>query len=271
MTGKMTKQISDQISKRGSIRAIIVDDEPLARRKIRSLVRSDPEIEVVAECGNCPEAVAEIRRLNPDLVFLDVQMPGMDGFGLLQTLSPNGPPFVVFVTAYDHYALRAFEFSAFDYLLKPVDRKRFQLTIAKVKDRIRKDEFAEARTPGSRLPTAAHRGTSYLERLPIPADGRLVLLKTDDIDWIEASGKYVAVHAGPGKHLLREAIGAIESQLDPRKFIRIHRSFIVNIDRIQELQPWFHHEYRAVLKDGTRLTVSRSFKSHLASALGDLI
>ncbi len=209
------------------IRTLIVDDEPLARRKIRRMLAHDLEVEILGDCANGREAIAAISTHNPSLVFLDVQMPEIDGFDVLESIPPAGMPFVIFVTAYDQYALRAFEVSAVDYLVKP-----------------------------------------HTERLVIKAGGRAFFLKTEEIDWIEAEGKYVRLHVGKESYLLREAIGSMEGQLDPRRFPRIHRSTIVNIERVRELQPWFHNEYRVILNDGTELMLSRGCRKRLSELLG---
>jgi|HubBroStandDraft_6_1064221.scaffolds.fasta_scaffold50541_2 two-component system LytT family response regulator len=253
------------------VRTIIVDDEPLARRKIRSLLKDDPDVELVAEAPGGQDALSAIRRLAPDLVFLDVQMPEIDGFGVLERLKPEEIPLLVFVTAYDQYALRAFEFSAVDYILKPVDRTRFGAALHRVKDRLRTEPHETLNQRMSTLISQVRPGQAYLDRLPVRINDRVILLRTDEVDWIEAEGKYIKLHTEKAHHLLRESISTMETRLDPRKFLRIHRSFIVNIDRIRELEPWFHGEYRVVLTDGTRLMLSRGFKKKLADVLGNLI
>ena len=254
-----------------SVRAIIVDDERLARRKIRALIKDDPDLQVVGESSNGPDALAAIRDLRPDLVFLDVQMPQMDGFRLLEDLPPAETPLVVFVTAYDQYAVRAFEFSAVDYLLKPVDRTRFTVALRKVKDRLRTEQREAFGARLNALRSHVQTAPAFIDRLPVKTDERVILVRIEEVDWIEAEGKYIKVHSGKSQHPVRESISTIEARLDPRKFLRIHRSFIVNIDRIVELERWFHGEYRVVLKDGTKLMLSRGFKKKLADMLGDLL
>jgi two-component system LytT family response regulator len=250
------------------IRTLIVDDEPLARRKIRRMLARDPEVEILDDCANGREAIAAISTHNPDLVFLDVQMPEIDGFDVLESIPPAGMPFVIFVTAYDQYALRAFEVSAVDYLVKPFDRRRFEKALQRAKSRLATERGSDVNQQTLALLEELKARSSHIERLVIKAGGRAFFLKTDEIDWIEAEGKYVRLHVGKESYLLREAIGSMEGQLDPKKFPRIHRSTIVNIERVRELQPWFHNEYRVILKDGTELMLSRSCRKRLGELLG---
>lgn len=255
----------------GQMTALIVDDEPLARRKIRALLSGDPEVRVISECSNGQQAIGAINELRPDLVFLDVQMPEVSGFDVLARLAPERIPLVIFVTAYDQYCLQAFECSALDYLLKPVDRKRFRLSLDRAKSRIASNRNSGLAAEAAVILENWKARPQYLERIAIKTGGRVLLARTDDIDWIEAQGKYVLVHIGGQSHMLRDGMAALEAQLDPRKFLRIHRSAIVNLDRIRELEPWFHNEYRVVLADGTRLMLSRTCKKRLADLLGNLI
>jgi two-component system LytT family response regulator len=259
------------MSERPKIRTLIVDDEPLARRRIRKLLSRDPEVEVVGDCANGYEAVEAINGHAPDLIFLDVQMPEIDGFTVLERRTGSRTPLVVFVTAYDNYALRAFEVSAVDYLLKPFDRKRFESALQRAKTRLsveRESQFNQ-RTLALLEELKAH--SNHLERLVVKSGGRAFFLKTSEIDWIEAEGKYVRLHVGRESHLVREAISDLETQLDPKLFARIHRSAIVNIDRIKELQPWFHNDYRVILHDGTELMLSRGCRKRLAELLGNAL
>ena len=253
------------------IRTLIVDDEPLARRKIRRMLARDPEVEILADCSNGREATAAIGAHKPDLVFLDVQMPEIDGFDVLESITPLRMPFVIFVTAYDQYALRAFEVSAVDYLVKPFDRRRFEMALQRAKSRLANERGSDLNQQTLALLEELKARSSHTERLVIKAGGRAFFLKTDEIDWIEAEGKYVRLHVGKESYLVREAIGSMESQLDPKKFPRIHRSTIVNIDRVRELQPWFHNEYRVILKDGTELMLSRSCRKRLGELLGSAL
>jgi two-component system LytT family response regulator len=250
------------------IRALLVDDEPLAREMIREMLKDDTEAVIVGECINGREAIDAIQEHNPDLIFLDVQMPEIGGFDVLEALKSVHVPHVIFVTAYDQYAVRAFEVHALDYLLKPFDRERFDSAWRRAKSHILSTRNGEMDQRILAILEELKAGSKYLERLVIKSGGRVFFLDTDDIDWIEAEGNYVSVHTGKKSHLLRETISSLEAQLDPKKFLRIHRSSIVKIDRIKELQPWFHGEYRVLLMDGTQLTLSRNYRENLQEALG---
>jgi two-component system LytT family response regulator len=253
------------------MRVLVVDDEPLARDKIRGMVSDDPEVRIVGECANGAEAIEAIQNLKPDLVLLDVQMPEVGGFAVLDALKDQQLPPVIFITAYDHYAVRAFEVHALDYLLKPFDRERFRTAIERAKRHFRRENSSgngiDARLLA--LLEQIRETPRYHERLVVKSAGRVFFLNTGEIDWIEAEGNYVNIHTGKKAYLLRETITGLEAQLDPREFVRIHRSAIVNISRIKELQPWSHGEYHVILHDGTRLTLSRSYRDKLQSALGN--
>jgi len=251
-----------------TIRAVIVDDEPLGRTLIREMLRSDPEIEIAGECSNGSEAINMIGNLHPDLVFLDVQMPEIDGFAVLAALEAARLPMIVFVTAYDQYAVQAFEVHAVDYLLKPFDRERFQRSLQRAKAQLRLERRSDVSERILALLEERKLKTKYLERVVIKANGRVFFLKTSEIDWIEAAGNYVSLHVKKESYLLRETIGGMESQLDPATFPRIHRSQIVNLDRIRELRPWSHGEYHVILHDGTQLTLSRTYRERLHCLLG---
>ena len=244
---------------------MIVDDEPLARRRLRSLLSGETDVEIVGEYGNGRDAVHAIRESRPDLVFLDIQMPELDGFGVVREVGASEMPAVVFVTAYDEYALKAFEVHAFDYLLKPVDRERFASTLRRARSNARGDS---ARSLGDRLEVLlAELGGRRQEpqRLPIRKDGRIFLIRPEDIDWLEADGNHVRVHIGKESHLIRETLSKLESRLPERAFMRIHRSTLVNIARIREIQPWFQGDYVLLLSDGTRLTSGRSYRDRVRS------
>ncbi len=252
------------------ITAVIVDDEVLARDRIRKILRTDSELEVVAECANGAEAVQAVLEHQPDLIFLDVQMPEMDGFQVLQELPSERIPLVIFVTAFDQYALRAFEVYALDYILKPFDAERFRKALLHAKSQIR-NLRGSAINEGLLHLLAELREkprTKYADRLIIKSGGRVSFLKTVEIDWIESEGNYVRLHVGKETHLLRETLNQMEERLDPDRFLRIHRSAIVCLDRIKELQPWFHGEYRILLHDGTELLLSRKYRENLKEVLG---
>jgi two-component system LytT family response regulator len=245
------------------IRILIVDDEPLARELIRRMLENDPEVEIAGECRNGSEAVAAIIELKPDLVFLDVQMPKMNGITALETLGVERMPQVIFTTAYEQYAIQAFEFHALDYLLKPFDHARFNRALKHAKAQLRNSSTEIERRQVAALLESIKQKPEYLDRLVIKAGGRILFLKTEEIDWIEAEDKYVHLHAGKSSHMVRQTLSALEAQLDPKKFVRIHRSTIVNVERIKELRPLFSGDHMVVLLDGTELTLSRYYKDRL--------
>ena len=252
------------------IRVLIVDDEPLARKRLRELLSGDSEIVIVGECVNGAETLSATRELAPDLIFLDVQMPGIDGLAVSEELSEKGSPLVVFVTAYEQYAVRAFDVQAVDYLLKPFDRARFTQALCRAKDRLREKNRDDVNQRILGLLSEIKDRPQYLDRLVIKNNDRVFVLKTDDIDWIEAEGNYVRIHFGKQSSLMRETLTSLAAQLDPRKFPRIHRSRLVNIDRIQELQPWSHRDWRIILRGGAELRLSRNYRDQLHQLLGKL-
>jgi two-component system LytT family response regulator len=245
------------------IRALIADDEPLARERIRTLLSPHADIEVVAECADGKETVLAIQKLSPDLLFLDIQMPELTGFEVLQELDTSAAPAIIFVTAYDQYALQAFEVCALDYLMKPFDAERFQKALERGREQIRRLRSGEVNERLLALLEDLERGRKYLERLVIRTGGRVFFLRVDEIDWIEAAGNYVRLHIGAEEHLHRETMNALEQSLDPARFARIHRSTMVNLTRIKELQPWFRGDYVVILRDGHQLTLTRSYRSRL--------
>jgi two-component system, LytTR family, response regulator len=246
-----------------SIRALIVDDEPLVRERIRTLLAEEADIEVVAECADGQEAVEAIEALAPDLMFLDIQMPVVDGFGVVETVGVERMPVVVFVTAYDQFALRAFETHALDYLLKPFDSERFARAVQHARATIQQRKSSDLDVRLRDLLGSLKPQSEYLERVVIRTGVRIVFLRIDEIDWMEAEGNYVRLHVGKKSHLLRETMSRLEARLDPASFLRIHRSTIVNIDRIKEMESLFHGEYVLVLHDGTKLTSSRGYRDRL--------
>jgi two-component system LytT family response regulator len=249
------------------IRTLIVDDEPLARERLASLLQAEKDIEIVGQCRDGEEAVTAIHDHAPDLVFLDVQMPQMNGFEVIEAIGTEKMPLVIFVTAYDQHALKAFQVRALDYLLKPFDRERFADALARARKQMERDETGDIGRRLLALVKDLRRDQPRTERLVVKSGGRLFFLRADEIDWIEAAGNYVRLHVGTTSHLLRETMNAIEGRLDPETFFRIHRSRIVNMERIQELQPWLNGEYAVLLRTGTRLTLSRGYREKLQERL----
>jgi two-component system LytT family response regulator len=235
----------------GRIRALVVDDEPLARSNILHLLRQNPEVEILGECESAAAALEKIRAQKPDLVFLDVRMPEYDGFDILEMLGADAPSAVIFVTAYDQYALKAFDMGALDYLLKPFNNARFARALDRARERI------------------AHRreGAARMERFTIKTAGHVLFLPVADVDWIEAADYYASLHVGGKTHLLRRSMNELESDLDPAQFCRIHRSSIVNLARVRELRFDSEAEYELVLADGTKLRLSRRYRKDLQARL----
>jgi two-component system LytT family response regulator len=251
-----------------TIRAAIVDDEPLARRRIRNLLMEAPDVEVIAECANGKDAIESLEESPPDLLFLDIQMPEIDGFDVLQAIGVGQVPVVIFVTAYDQFALRAFEAHALDYLLKPFDDERFGAALQRARERIRQQQGDDLDRRLQALLENVRGDRGYLRRLVVPSGHRSIFVRTEHIDWIEAERNYIRLHVGGRAYLLRENLTRIASTLDPATFCRIHRSTIVNIDRIQAVESLFHGEYLVVLQDGTKLTSGRSYRRNLHAVMG---
>jgi two-component system LytT family response regulator len=252
----------------GKIRALIADDELLAREFIRGLLKQHDEVDIVGECKNGKEAVAMIRKNEPDLVFLDVQMPGLDGFAVLEALEVDKLPEVVFTTAYESYALRAFELHALDYLLKPFDEVRFEAALKHAKEHLEMRRPDEERLQIGALLETIKAKQDYLDRIIIRADGRITFINTRDIEWVEADDKYVHLHIAKGTRMVRQTLNAMEAQLDPKRFVRVNRSAIVNVDRIKELQPLSGGEYSILLETATELFLSRNYRERLFAVLG---
>jgi len=259
------------------LRALIVDDEPVARRRIARLLLEREDVEVAGEAAGGNAAVEAVRDLRPDVVFLDIQMPDMDGFEVLRRLDEDEIPAVVFVTAYDRYALRAFEACAIDYLLKPYDPGRFHQAVdravrwaagggrdvqeSRLRDLLR--EVLRSERGAERAPEVS--GT--LERFVVKHRGRTELVRAEDVDWIEAEGNYVRLHVGAADHLVRGTVAACAERLDPRRFVRVHRRYIVNLDRVKEVQPWFGGDSVILLKTGRKVRLSRTFRAHFQSRM----
>lgn len=256
------------------ITVIVVDDENIARRRLARLLEETGEATIVAECAGGRDAVARISELEPQMVFLDVQMPDLDGFGVLQELEGVHLPAIVFVTAFDQYAVRAFDVHAVDYLLKPYDTARFREAFARAKERIesraRSDEDGRLRALLRDYLSDSARaagGGEFLDRVAVKIDGVLRIIRTGDIDWWETDGNYVRLHVGVTNHLIRATATSIESRLDPKQFLRIHRRYIVNLDRVVEVQPWFGGDSIVLLKGGAKLRLSRTYRERLHSRL----
>ena len=248
-----------------NFKVLIVDDEKLSRRRVRRLLSLEPDCEIAGECANGVEAVAAMGQSRPDIVFLDVQMPEMDGFEVARAVTDT-KPLVIFTSAYDEYALRAFEVHAFDYLLKPFDGRRFRESLQRARSRVECDRSG---SPDRRpfYPPDPPPSARSPDRIAVRNNGRVVFVKIADIDWIEAADNYVCLHCGRDSHVVRETMNELEARLDPARFLRVHRSSIVNLDRIRELQPWFRGDYRIILRDGTQLTLTKNHREKLESRL----
>jgi two-component system LytT family response regulator len=252
------------------IRVVIADDEPLARGWLRELVEREPDFQVLGEACNGVQAVELCASEEPDVLFLDVEMPELDGLGALSAMGEDRPSCVVFVTAYDKFALRAFELHALDYLLKPFDGERFSRTIERVRKHL---SVTPADRNGDALPRKLEALLATLQkpdkpdRLAVKDNGRVVFVRVEDIDWVEAYGNYVKLHTASGCHLLLQTMNGMEQRLGGERFLRIHRSTIVNIDRIQALEPMFHGEYEVKLAGGASLTLSRGYRDRLQSLI----
>lgn len=248
-----------------TLRVAIVDDEPLARDTLRMLLERDADVTVSANCSGA-DAPALIEQTRPDILFLDVQMPEVDGFEVLARIGPDAVPVVVFVTAYDHYALRAFEVHALDYLLKPFDDKRFALTLNRAKELVRTRRRGDTDERLLELLRARHDG-AFVRRFLVRVSEKVLFIRVEEIDWIEAADYYVSLHVAGKTHLLRETMNDVEKQLDPDKFVRIHRSAIVNVDRVKEMHPLFRGDAMLVLQDGTQVKVSRARREEFEQLL----
>jgi two-component system, LytTR family, response regulator len=252
------------------IRTLIIDDVPLARERLKRCLATDPDIEIAGECDNGASAVTDIRSLTPDLIFLDVQMPALDGFGVLEALRDERP-IVIFVTAYNEYAIQAFEVNALDYLLKPVDCERLSKAVDRAKTRLAqavRDDHLDSRFRA--LLEDIKTGSKFLKRLTIKLTGRTILLPTDEIDWIETYGNYLKVHAGRESHLIRGTMQSMETKLNPEKFVRVHRSAMVNVEKIKEIYPRSNGDQDLVLQNGQQLMLSRNYRDKFFALLGEL-
>ncbi|MBI4750036.1 MAG: LytTR family transcriptional regulator DNA-binding domain-containing protein [Acidobacteria bacterium] len=249
------------------IQTVIVDDMPLARQKLARFLNEDSEIEIVAECGNGLEAIDAITSLKPELVFLDIQMPEVDGFEVLDHIGLEHMPVFIFVTAFDHFALKAFEVNALDYLLKPYDRERFMQALHRAKKHLHRAEPEPRDERLLALLKTLNPEQKFLKRLAVKTSGRTIFLMIDEIDWIETAGNYLELHVGKDVHLIRERMNQLETRLDPTRFVRIHRTTIVNLDRIKELQPLFNGDQTVILRNGNQLTLSRTYRDRLLALM----
>lgn len=247
-------------------RVLIVDDEPISRRRLRRLLLLETDCEILAECENGREAVEALERGPADILFLDVQMPEMDGFQVVHALA-RSHPLIIFTSAYDEYALKAFEVHAFDYLMKPFDRRRFRESVQRARTQITQARPALADDRILTLFENFATARNAPDRIAVRSNGRVIFLRLGDIDWIEAADNYVCLHCGRDTHILRETMSDLEARLDPARFIRVHRSAIVNLDCIKELQPWFRGDYKVMLNDGTELTLTKNHREKLESRL----
>lgn len=250
-----------------SIRTLIVDDEPWARTRLAALLRDEEDFTIVQSAASAAEAIDAIRALAPDVVFLDVQMPEQNGFAVIDAIGADAMPLVVFATAYEQHAVRAFDAQALDYLLKPFDEERFARTLDRVRYEL--SDLQGARASLQQLMQARQGERRYLQRVAVSSAGRVLFVKTAEIDWLESEGNYVMLHVGPKRHLLRESLSAMAEKLDPQQFVRLHRCAIVNVERIRELSPWSRGEQAIVLHDGTQLTIGRTFRPQLMAVLAN--
>lgn len=252
-----------------TLRSVVVDDEPAARELLVEILGKRPDVEIAGVFGDSRQAIAGIRKEKPDVVFLDIQMPGRDGFAILDALGDEAPP-VIFVTAYDEYAVQAFDFAAVDYILKPLDEDRVYRSIDRAMSRTRNGKNEPEPGAITRMISAlrAHR-EDYLKYLPIKVKERVVLQKVDDVSWIEADGKYVRIHAGGDHHLIRRTMHSLENRLDPAKFLRVSRSAIVNIEHVAHLEPWSHGEWAIMMRNGHRVISTHGYRERLQRILRD--
>lgn len=252
------------------IRTLIIDDVQLARERLKRCLAGEPEVEIVGECNNGTRAVESIRTLSPDLIFLDVQMPALDGFGVLEALKGGRVPAVIFVTAYNEYAIPAFDVNALDYLLKPVDCARLSKAVARAKSQLAQPSGDDLDTRFRAMLEDIKASSKFLKRLTIKLTGHTILLPTDEIDWLESYGNYLKVHAGRESHLIRGTMQSLEAKLDPETFVRVHRSAIVNIEKIKQIYPRSNGDQDLVLQNGQQLMLSRKYRDRFFAALGDL-
>ncbi len=255
-----TQGSDSKTENRAILSALVIDDEELARQRVCDLLENHPKIKVRAECSNGREAVEKILELEPDLVFLDINMPDLDGFGVIQEIGKHRMPAVIFVTAYDQYAVKAFEAAAVDYLLKPFDRRRFDQAVEKALDTYFREQVDQLERRMEKLMALAGPSKAFSDRLVVRQGGTVHLLKVNEVDWVESARNYVKIHCGPHAYTMRETLSNFEQKLDPERFLRIHRSTLVNIDRIRRIEPGYGSESRLELDNGTKLVISRAYR-----------
>lgn len=246
-----------------NIRAIVVDDEPLACKRLVKLLKEDEEVEVVDVCANGKEAIEQINKQEPELVFLDIQMPEINGFEVLKHIETEQVPAIIFVTAYDEYALKAFEVHALDYLMKPFSKDRFRDSLQRAKNTLKNENSVQVEEKIQNLLDYMEPEQESLSRILIKTSNRYFFMKAEDIDWIESAGNYVRIHSGKDHYLIRETMINMEKKLDSDKFFRIHRSTIINVEKVRELEQWFHGDYQVIMYNDEKLTMSRNYKGLL--------
>jgi two-component system, LytTR family, response regulator len=253
------------------IRTLIVDHEPGARLILRTMLAVESDVEIIGECVDGASAAEAIRETQPDLVFMEVQMPDLGGFEILESVNGGKMPAVVFVTAHDKYALRAFDVHALDYLLKPIDRDRFDAVVKRARQQLLHQSHEEIKAKIVTMLLDMRAGGEYTDRILVRTSGRVLFLRVEEIDWVEAQGNYLRIHRGTDSYLIRQTMTEMEGALDPRRFLRIHRSTIVNIERIREFKPMLHGDYGVVLRNGTELMLSRNYRHKVPPFLGNAL
>ncbi len=243
-----------------SIRVLVADDEKAARTRLTRLLRATDDAEVVGECADGASTIAQVTTLRPDVLFLDIEMPEGTGLDVARAVASKAGPAIVFVTAFDQYAVRAFEVHAADYLLKPIGEERLAIAWDRVRDRLQRGESGTERVLAALQELKSGNAPAFRERILATRDGRSSVIQTADLEWAEAAANYVKLHLPGGAHLIRESISTLESQLDPRKFVRVHRSAIVNVDQVKEIQPWFSGDQVLLLRSGAKVKLSRTYR-----------
>jgi len=268
----MSESLDFKQEPQAPIHTLIADDEPLARKKLKLLLRCEPDVRIIAECASGSETIAALKAYRPDLLFLDIEMPSGDGFDVLRSIGTERAPIVIFTTAYDKYAIRAFEMHAVDYLLKPFDQDRLRDAVQRARSELSKLKNGEfVKRLMALLATSEKTKSTIQNRFVVKSSGRVVFLDADNVDWIEAAANYVRFHVGRESYVMRENIGTVAEKLEPSHFVRIHRSTIVNVSRIKELHPCNSGEYIVVLRDGKELSCSRGYRPAILQLMNDTL